>query len=400
MQTRSQTMSCRVHVVEPKPPVAHEKYLSLYIKWNDQNNENKKLKEELERMKRWIDRPLKDNEKLKEEIAHKNNKFCEWIEENRDLKEENDKLQEENKELWLDNESLGLQDKELQEKIAELQEEIAELKVQVFHNTTKDEIKEIYRVSLNLKEENEKLKENKYDKFKCSKCQGHHTGCSNPTCDSCVKDITKENEKLKEENKGLWLQGYIEGAKSCLVEAEKNDKLQETIKKLNSDLVKCSRFLKDAEKFTEKFKNQFIKEREENEKLLKDYKQLNSDWAKKRDEDGDEYRITINELKEKLNVLETQEEEIKTQEEEIKKLTEESDKHEAIIVQEKRISFWRMCESYNGFQKNTNLCDPDWLEEMKAQIWDRKDEINDEGDLYEGYKEWIGYGWEEEEDSD
>jgi len=255
------------------------------------------------------------------------------------LKEENDKLKEENKELWLDNESLGLQDKELQEEM-------------------------------------KKLKENKYDKFKCSKCQGHHTGCSNPTCDSCVKDITKENEKLKEENMGLWLQGYIEGAKSFLVEVEKNDKLQEENKKLNSDLVKCSRFLKDAEKFTEKFKNQFIKEREENEKLLKDYKQLNSDWAKKRDEDGDEYRITINEL------------------------TEESDKLEAIIVQEKRNSFWRMCESYNGFNKNTNLCDPDWLEEMRVEIEDRKDEIDDEGDLFEGYKEWIGYEEEEEEDSD
>ena len=31
-------------------------------------------------------------EKLKEEIAHKNEKFCEWIEENKELKEENEKL--------------------------------------------------------------------------------------------------------------------------------------------------------------------------------------------------------------------------------------------------------------------------------------------------------------------
>lgn len=282
-------------------------------------------------------------------------------------------LKEENKELWLDNESLGLQDKELKQ---ERGNAITNYKNLQFHYDTRGDIVEGLKETIKeLKEENKKLKENKYDKFKCSKCQGHHTGCSNPTCDSCVKDITKENEKLKEENMGLWLQGYTEGAKSYLVEAEKNDKLQDTIKELNSDLVKCSRFLKDAEKFTEKFKNQFIKEREHNEKLLKDYKQLNSDWAKKRDEDGDEYRITINELKE-----------------EIKRLT-------VSLAEQKRISFWRMCESYNGFHKNV-IFDADWLEEMKAMIEDRKDEIDDEGDLFEGYKEWIGYEEEEEEDSD
>ncbi len=37
-------MSCAVHVVDTEK----EKYTSLYIKWNDLNNENKKLKEELD----------------------------------------------------------------------------------------------------------------------------------------------------------------------------------------------------------------------------------------------------------------------------------------------------------------------------------------------------------------
>jgi len=50
-----------------------------------------------------------------------------------------------------------------------------------------------------LEEENEKLKEGKLSKFQCDKCKGHHTGCANPTCDSCVKEIEEENEKLKEE---------------------------------------------------------------------------------------------------------------------------------------------------------------------------------------------------------
>ena len=45
----------------------------------------------------------------------------------------------------------------------------------------------------------EKLKEGKLSKFQCDKCKGHHTGCANPTCDSCVKEIEEENEKVKEE---------------------------------------------------------------------------------------------------------------------------------------------------------------------------------------------------------
>lgn len=49
----------------------------------------------------------------------------------------------------------------------------------------------------------EKLKEGKLSKFQCDKCKGHHTGCANPTCDSCVKEIEEENEKLKEEIKHI-----------------------------------------------------------------------------------------------------------------------------------------------------------------------------------------------------
>tara|TARA_Y100000004_G_scaffold126002_1_gene141776 strand:- start:1578 stop:2369 length:792 start_codon:yes stop_codon:yes gene_type:complete len=48
-----------------------------------------------------------------------------------------------------------------------------------------------------LEQENKKLKENKYDKFKCDVCKGHHTGCSDPTCNSCVEELKEENKKLK-----------------------------------------------------------------------------------------------------------------------------------------------------------------------------------------------------------
>ena len=92
----------------------------------------------------------------------------------------------------------------------EMGEEIKQLK-EDYHQKEIDEQTEIEERENaeeqieELKEEIKKLKENKYDKFKCSKCQGHHTGCSNPTCDSCVKDITKENEK---ENKKLMLRSH------------------------------------------------------------------------------------------------------------------------------------------------------------------------------------------------
>tara|TARA_R110002126_G_scaffold22885_1_gene81143 strand:- start:548 stop:1138 length:591 start_codon:yes stop_codon:yes gene_type:complete len=52
-----------------------------------------------------------------------------------------------------------------------------------------------------LKKQNKKLKLfAKYDKFKCAKCRGHHTGCCNPTCDTCVAELKKENDKLEAAN--------------------------------------------------------------------------------------------------------------------------------------------------------------------------------------------------------
>ena len=74
------------------------------------------------------------------------------------------------------------------------------------------------------------------------------------------------------------------------------------------------------------------------------------------------------------------------------------------VEEQKKISFWRMCESYNGFRNSTNLFDSEWLEEMKAMIDDRQEDLWCEGsadELFSGYKDWIGYDeWKKENADD
>tara|TARA_R110001592_G_scaffold175778_1_gene415119 strand:- start:656 stop:982 length:327 start_codon:yes stop_codon:yes gene_type:complete len=96
-------------------------------------------------------------------------------------------------------------------------------------------------------------------------------------------------------------------------------------------------------------------------------------------------------------------EENKKLQEENKKLQEENKKLKEALKSEKQISFWRMCEAYNGFHKNTNLRDPKWIAEMNAQMEDRHDS-NEwcEGtveELQAGYFDWVG-GNEPEEDEE
>ena len=73
-------MSCAVHVVDTQK----EKYTSLYIKWNDLNNENKELKEEMEALKK----ELADARKL-------HSSQIDILDENKKLKEEVKELKEE-----------------------------------------------------------------------------------------------------------------------------------------------------------------------------------------------------------------------------------------------------------------------------------------------------------------
>ena len=72
--------------------------------------------------------------------------------------------------------------------------------------------------------------------------------------------------------------------------------------------------------------------------------------------------------------------------------------------EERKISFWRMCESYNGFHKNTNIHDPEWIAEMNAMIEDKFDPgllrvdypVSVE-ELQAGYSEWVDYNPDDED---
>ena len=221
---------------------------------------------------------------------------------------ENKKLQEQNKTLWLQGYIEGAKTyvveaeknapSRTREIIKELEEAeknepksdreiIKELKTSlqttVSYHTDKYEL---------LLDENKKLKENKYDKFKCSKCQGHHTGCSNPTCDSCVKDIIKEIEELQKE-----LNGESEEKlknKECWMSVQKqyhelkdeNKKLKEEIEQLKDDYHQ-----KEIDEQTEIEEHEASREQiEELEEEIKELKEQNKEFK-----DGEIMQILLKE---------------------------------------------------------------------------------------------------------
>ena len=99
---------------------------------------------------------------------------------------------------------------------------------------------------------------------------------------------------------------------------------------------------------------------------------------------------TITELKEKITCL-------------------ESDSHNEVsqaeyddLKEELRMSrlyeFFRECEAYNGFHKDVNLYDQEWLNEMYVMFEERRQRgMPATEELYKEYKEWIDYEPEEEQ---
>jgi len=85
-------------------------------------------------------------------------------------------------------------------------------------------------------------------------------------------------------------------------------------------------------------------------------------------------------------------------------LEEEKEKLKEQLQYEQKVSFWRMCESYNGFHKNTNIRHPEWIEEMNEMIEDRWENNSwcsgTVEELQKGYLEWVGGYQTEDEDED
>ena len=90
----------------------------------------------------------KENKKLKEEIAHKNEKFSEWIKENKELEEHNKELMDQNKKFYLAHEELTEQKDNLAQEYDEFYDQVKELVgTPIIPNIQK------------LKEENDELKD-------------------------------------------------------------------------------------------------------------------------------------------------------------------------------------------------------------------------------------------------
>ncbi len=77
------------------------------------------------------------------------------------------------------------------------------------------------------------------------------------------------------------------------------------------------------------------------------------------------------------------------------KLQEENKKLKEDLLQQKKISFWRMAEAYAGYDKNTCIHDEDWCNEVKESMEEYYgsggEELGSIDELLEGYKDWIGY---------
>ena len=125
---------------------------------------------------------------------------------------------------------------------------------------------------------------------------------------------------------------YIEIARSKVVDAEKNRKLQDIIKKLHDENKKLkddyhqkgideqteidewhSEWTKKSDEDRDEYRALVQELKEENKKLKDDYHQKgideqteidewHSEWTKKSDEDRDEYRALVQELKEENKI--------------------------------------------------------------------------------------------------
>ena len=87
----------------------------------------------------------------------------------------------------------------------------------------------------------------------------------------------------------------------------------------------------------------------------------------------------------------------------IKELTDKNEKLQKDLIQQRKISFWRMAESYSGYNENTCIHDDDWCNEVKEAMEEYHHQEEDLGsidELLQEYKDWIGYYPSDEEEEE
>ena len=156
------------------------------------------------------------------------------------------------------------------------------------------------------------------------------------------------------------------------------------------------------------FPNEYVHAEEFKARVIKIYEDDGIFEVEPKGSDTDETIIkaifdTLNYDDEQVGIYAQENEELQEMNESMKKtLQDKFNEIEALKAElelQKKISFWRMCEAYNGFHKNTDLRSSEWIVEMNAMIEDRFEEgLGSVEDLQAGYLDWVGGGETEEEE--
>ena len=238
------------------------------------------------------------------------------------------------------------------------------------------------------KGEHDELVESHTHLQKCYDITHSDDGWMNPTATRCYEELKEDVQQYKDT-----LEDHFHHYELLKV---KNDNLEAEVKKLKKRIEEDHKAVP-----TFLIQDMYHDAKEENKKLKTKNENNEQEIAR--------LRLVV------AGLITRHEEEVKKLEEknaeliaEKLKLDDEANKLTEDVEQERKISFWRMCESYNGFHKNTNIHDPDWIAEMNAMIEDKFEPGSDYGvgypvsveELKAGYLEWIDYTPEEESEDE
>ena len=207
-------------------------------------------------------------------------------------------------------------------------------------------------------------------------------------CEGCYDEKEEEYQPKGSRIDPEGLHDYMKEQNKQTTKMTSYDEAQEAIKNL------CANWFEDEKRnYGECYETEDEDDIATTDLKAHNYKDLRIiiDWFKKDDELKEENK----ELKEKITCLESDSHNEVSQAE----YDDMKEQYEEKLRMSRLYEFFRMCEGENGFHKNTNLYEKEWLSEMYDMINDRRDSNMPEIDeLFDEYKEWIGYEPEEEEE--